>query len=71
MSAITKEPIETLVRSLIKPFPVNREEAMGEKSVRVHAIEMRKNSAMFIMFITFVAVTGSTYQRESIIPALY
>ncbi len=54
--AITKEPIATLVNNLISPLPVNLDEAIGEKSVSVHATEIRKNSAMVFTDITVAIV---------------
>lgn len=71
--ADTKAPIETLVNNLIKPFPVNLEEAIGEKSVRVHAIEMRKNSAMPFIFVTFAIKSQSSlhYTETVYIPLIH
>ena len=69
--AVTKDPIDTLVISLINPFPVKREEAIGENSVKVHAIEIRKNSAMLFTSVTFVTLAIKTQSFLHYIESVY
>ena len=69
--AVTKDPIDRLVISLINPFPVKREEAIGENSVRVHAIEIKKNSAMLLISVTFVTFAIKTQSFLHYIESVY
>ena len=62
-NVITSAPMAKLEMSFIKPFPVKRDEAMGEKSVNVHASEIRKNSVFLCNEIHLWTYKRSNYEK--------